>query len=118
MDKQPCVYILASGRCGTIYTGVTSDLLGRLYQHREKLTRGFTAKYGVLKLVWFEVHETMESAITREKRIKKWDRDWKLNLVERENPHWVDLAVGLGFEPLVPTGRMNSCLGGNEGVAH
>lgn len=99
MDKQPCVYVLASRRHGTLYTGVTSNLLGRLYQHREKVTPGFTTEHGIVHLVWFEVHEDMSAAILREKRIKKWNRDWKLALIERSNPLWVDLAIGLGFEP-------------------
>ncbi len=99
MEKQPCVYILSSGKHGTLYTGVTSDLLARLYQHREGTIEGFTSRYGVTHLVWFEMHENMEAAILREKRIKKWNRDWKLNLIERSNPEWVDLAIGLGFEP-------------------
>ncbi len=99
MDKQPCVYILASRRHGTLYTGVTSNLLGRLYQHREKVTAGFTAEHDIARLVWFEVHEDMSAAILREKRIKKWNRDWKLALIERSNPQWVDLAIGLGFQP-------------------
>jgi putative endonuclease len=105
MDKQPCVYILASRRHGTLYTGVTSNLLGRLYQHREKVTQGFTAEHDIARLVWFEVHEDMSAAILREKRIKKWNRDWKLALIERSNPQWVDLAIGLGFEPRQPTGK-------------
>lgn len=100
MEKQPCVYILASGRAGTLYTGVTSDLLGRLYKHREGITKGFASKHQTLKLVWYEISGDMESAILREKRIKKWNRDWKLNLIEQSNPEWVDLAIGLGFEPL------------------
>ncbi|WP_343518947.1 GIY-YIG nuclease family protein [Sphingomonas sp.] len=100
MEKQPCVYILASGRAGTLYTGVTSDLLGRLHNHREGVTKGFASKHKALKLVWYEMHGEMEAAIVREKRIKKWNRDWKLNLIEQSNPEWVDLAVGLGFEPL------------------
>ncbi|WP_084583782.1 GIY-YIG nuclease family protein [Sphingomonas azotifigens] len=99
MDKQPCVYILASRRHGTLYTGVTSNLLGRIYQHREKVTHGFTAEHEIARLVWFEVHEDMSAAILREKRIKKWNRDWKLALIERSNPQWVDLAIGLGFQP-------------------
>jgi putative endonuclease len=99
VDKQPCVYILASRRHGTLYTGVTSNLLGRLYQHREKVTPGFTAEHEIARLVWFEVHEDMSAAILREKRIKKWNRDWKLALIERSNPQWVDLAIGLGFQP-------------------
>jgi putative endonuclease len=100
MERQPCVYILASRKHGTIYIGVTSDLMGRLYQHRTKATRGFTARYGVARLVYYEMAETMEAAITREKQLKAWRRDWKIALIERENPHWEDLAVGLGFEPL------------------
>ena len=98
--KQPCVYILASGKCGTLYIGVTSDMLARLYQHREGLIRGFTSRYGVVHLVWYEMADTMEGAIVREKQLKKWNRDWKLNLIEASNPGWVDLAVGLGFEPV------------------
>lgn len=101
--KQPCVYILASGRHGTLYTGVTSDLMARLHQHREGLIKGFTSRYGITHLAWFEMHETMDAAITREKRIKQWNRDWKLDLIERSNPEWVDLAIGLGFEPLATT---------------
>ena len=100
MERQPCVYILASGRHGTIYIGVTSDLMGRLFQHRTKATRGFTARYGVARLVYFEMAETMEAAIAREKQLKAWKRDWKIALIERDNPHWEDLAVGLGFDPL------------------
>ena len=97
--RQPCVYILASGRNGTLYTGVTSDLLARLYQHREGITRGFTSRHNVLRLMYYEVHATMDAAITREKAIKRWKREYKLNLIERDNPEWLDLAVGLGFDP-------------------
>ena len=99
-DFQPCVYLLASKRNGTLYTGVTSNLLGRIQQHRSGLVRGFTRQYNVKLLVWFEQHATMDSAITREKRIKKWNRAWKLELIEAENPDWRDLAEDLGFEPL------------------
>ena len=99
-DFQPCVYLLASRRNGTLYTGVTSDLAGRLAQHRQGLVRGFTCKYGVKLLVWFEQHATMESAITREKRIKQWNRAWKLELIEAANPDWRDLAADFGFPPL------------------
>ena len=116
MEKQPCVYILASGRCGTLYTGVTSDLIGRLYKHREGITHGFAGEYDALKLVWYEFFGSMELAMQREKRIKKWNRDWKLNLIERENPAWVDLALGLGFDPLATSGKMDSRLRGNDGV--
>jgi putative endonuclease len=99
-EFDPCVYILASRRNGTIYTGVTSDLLGRISQHREEMTRGFTSKHDVKRLVWFEQHGTMEHAIVREKRIKKWLRVWKLELIEEANPQWRDLAEDFGFEPL------------------
>jgi len=89
--KQPCVYILASRRNGTLYTGVTSNLVQRVWQHKSDLVEGFTKQYGVHTLVWFEPHETMESAISREKAIKKWRRDWKLKLIESTNPQWRDL---------------------------
>jgi putative endonuclease len=99
-DRQPCVYILASGRNGTLYTGVTSDLLARLYQHREGITGGFAAAHRAVTLVYFEMHDEMEFAIRREKSIKKWQRQFKLNLIERNNPDWRDLALDLGFAPL------------------
>lgn len=89
--KQPCVYILASRRNGTLYTGVTSNLVQRVWQHKNNLTEGFTKKYGVHVLVWFEVHVTMQSAIEREKAIKEWHRAWKLALIESANPQWRDL---------------------------
>ena len=91
MDKQPATYILASDRNGTLYVGVTSDLIGRIWQHREHLVEGFTSRYEVKKLVWYEMHGTMEEAILREKRIKKWNRDWTVRLVEERNPYWNDL---------------------------
>ncbi|XUU59335.1 GIY-YIG nuclease family protein [Erythrobacter sp. HA6-11] len=100
LEQSPTVYMLASRRNGTLYLGVTSDLVGRIYQHREGLIPGFTQKYGVKRLVWFETHEAMEFAIQREKRIKKWRRAWKLELIEKANPDWDDLAENLGFEPL------------------
>jgi putative endonuclease len=99
-DRQPTVYILASQRNGTLYTGVTSDLIARIYQHREGTFGGFTKEHGVHRLVWFEVHEMMESAFVREKRIKKWRRAWKLELIEKENPQWLDLAEQFGLVPL------------------
>jgi len=101
MEKTPCVYLLASAFHGTLYTGVTSNLLGRIYQHREEVTRGFTSRYGVKRLVWFEVHETMDSAIRREKSVKSWPRKWKIALVEKNNPTWHDLAEDFGFESLI-----------------
>lgn len=114
MDRQPCVYILASGKHGTLYTGVTSDLTIRLYQHREEVFEGFTSRYGVKQLVWFEMHEEMEPAIRREKALKKWNRDWKLNLIERSNRGWIDLAIGLGFEPIRRAENMGPRLRGND----
>ena len=88
--KQPCVYILASRRNGTLYTGVTSDLVKRVWEHKSDLVEGFTKQYGVHTLVWYEAHDTMASAITREKQIKEWKRRWKLELIERMNPGWRD----------------------------
>ncbi len=104
MERNPAVYILASGFHGTIYTGATSNLLQRVAQHRAGTFGGFTADYEVKRLVWFEMHETMEQAIAREKRVKKWRREWKVALVEERNPLWRDLAEALGFEPLA-TGK-------------
>ena len=103
-DFGPVVYILASQRNGTLYTGVSSDLPARIYLHRGGLVEGFTRQYGVKILVWFEQHATMEQAIQREKRIKKWNREWKLRLIEGSNPDWRDLAIELGLEPLVLLG--------------
>ena len=86
-----CVYLLASGKHGTLYLGVTRDLVRRVYQHRTKATPGFTSRYGVSHLVWFESYDDPTSAIAREKEIKKWRRDWKIALIEETNPHWTDL---------------------------
>lgn len=86
------VYLLANKPYGTLYVGVTSDLSRRISEHRVKLVPGFTAKYAINRLVWFEVHEEHASALQREKRIKGWKRDWKINLIERDNPHWRDLS--------------------------
>ena len=91
MEKEFCVYILASNRNGTLYIGVTSNLIQRVWQHQEKQVEGFAKKYEVQKLVWFEQHENAESAIIREKQIKKWNRDWKIRLIEETNPYWNDL---------------------------
>ena len=88
---QPCVYILASTKNGTLYIGVTSDLVRRVWQHKNDFVEGFTKRYGVHTLVWYEIHETMESAITREKSLRAWKRVWKLELIEKENPQWMDL---------------------------
>jgi len=93
--KQPCVYLLASRRNGTLYVGVTSDLVKRVWEHKENLADGFTKRYGVHALVWYEPHESMESAIQREKAIKEWKRRWKLELIEKTNPQWRDLYADL-----------------------
>ena len=95
MDKQPCVYILASKRNGTLYTGVTSDLIKRIWEHKNNVVPGFTSKHHVHTLVWYEVHTTMESALQREKAIKNWKRAWKIRVIEEENPQWLDLYPGL-----------------------
>ncbi|HNA83764.1 MAG TPA: GIY-YIG nuclease family protein [Thiobacillaceae bacterium] len=93
--KQPCVYILASKRNGTLYIGVTSDLVKRVWEHKQDAVDGFTKKYGVHLLVWFEAHQEMASAIAREKALKEWKRTWKLELIERSNPAWKDLYVDI-----------------------
>lgn len=98
--KEPCAYILASQPYGTLYIGVTSNLPGRLAQHRAGAIPGFTERYGVHRLVRFEACDAMERAILREKQLKNWRRQGKINLIERKNPAWVDLAVGLGLPPL------------------
>ena len=100
MERQPCVYILASGRHGTLYIGVTSNLLARLHQHRTGAVAGFTSRHDVKRLVHYELAEAMETAIAHEKRLKAWRRDWKIELIERDNPFWGDLALNLGFPPL------------------
>ena len=91
MPKHPCVYLLASNRNGTLYIGVTSNLIARVWQHREHVAEGFTAKYDVTRLVWYEQHETMPAAIAREKALKHWRREWKIRLIEEGNPGWRDL---------------------------
>ena len=94
-EKQYYVYLLASKRYGTLYTGVTSDLAKRIYEHKEGLVQGFTKKYNINQLVYYEVHSDIYEAITREKQIKKWNRQWKINLIEQDNPQWLNLANGL-----------------------
>ena len=91
VNKQPAVYILASNRNGTLYIGVTSDLVKRIWEHRNNMVEGFTKRYGVHHLVWYDQHESMESAIEQEKRLKEWKRVWKLEWIERTNPEWQDL---------------------------
>ncbi len=90
-DKQPCVYILASKKNGTLYTGITSNLIQRIHQHKNDLVEGFTKKYGVHFLVYYELHDHLETAITREKQIKNWKRQWKVELIEKDNRMWRDL---------------------------
>ena len=91
MDKQPAVYMLASKRNGTLYTGMTSKLVKRVWEHKNNMVEGFTKRYSVHRLVWYELHENMESAILREKRIKEWKRAWKPQLIESDNFDWQDL---------------------------
>jgi putative endonuclease len=93
--KTPCVYILASRRNGTLYVGVTSDPVRRVWQHKEGLAEGFTKKYGVKLLVWYELHATMENAITREKQLKAGRRAGKIQLIEAMNPEWRDLYADI-----------------------
>ena len=94
--KQPCVYILSSKRNGTLYVGVTSNLVQRVWQHKSDLIEGFTKRCGVHALVWYEPHETMESAITGEKAIQRWKRGWKIKLIAESNPSWRDLYGDIG----------------------
>jgi putative endonuclease len=104
MTKSYFVYILASKKNGTLYTGVTGDLLKRVYQHKERLVPGFTSKYNVHMLVYYEKYSDICSAIEREKRLKKWNRQWKINLIESVNPDWKDLYNGLHTIGIAPTG--------------
>ena len=94
-DKQYYLYILASKRNGTLYRGITSDLIKRIWQHKEGLVDGFSKRYKTKTLVYLESHKDDEEAILREKRIKKWNRQWKINLIEKENPNWDDLYPNL-----------------------
>ena len=107
--KQPAVYMLASRRNGTLYTGVTSDLAKRIWEHRNDIVEGFTKRYGVHSLVYFELHDDMPEAIRREKQIKKWNRAWKIELIERTNPQWQDL-----WRSLTEGEEMDSRLRGND----
>ena len=91
MNRQPAEYILAGKRNGTLYVGGTSDLVKRIWTHKNNMVEGFTRRYGVHHLVWFEIHDIMASAIKREKQIKEWKRKWKLELIESRNTDWQDL---------------------------
>ena len=95
MKKQPCVYFLASKKNGTLYVGVTSHLVQRVWQHKNQQVQGFTQKYHVHTLVYYELHESMESALKRERQLKKWNRDWKIQLIEQENSDWNDLWLSI-----------------------
>jgi putative endonuclease len=95
MSEQYYVYVLASRKHGTLYIGVTNDLIRRIYQHKTKAIRGFTKRYGVDTLVYFEIFDDPLSAIAREKQLKKWNREWKVQLIESKNPNWVDLSPTL-----------------------
>ena len=94
-EKQPAVYILSSKNNGTLYTGVTSNLIKRVWQHKNNVVEGFTKKHSIHDLVWYEIHDSMESAIKREKAIKNWKRQWKIKVIEENNPGWVDLYYGI-----------------------
>jgi putative endonuclease len=89
------VYLLSRKACGTLYVGSTFDLPRRVFEDKARAVLGFSAKYGVDRLVWYEAHERLEGALIRERQIKKWKRDWKINLIERDNPHWIDLFPSL-----------------------
>lgn len=95
MEKRFWVYILASGHYGTLYIGMTSDLVKRIWEHKNGVVEGFTERYDVHRLVYFEEHPSAEAATTRERQMKEWKRDWKINLIERNNPHWDDLYEGI-----------------------
>lgn len=95
MGKQFYIYILASKPYGTLYIGITSNLVQRIYQHQQGLVDGFTQKYNIHQLVYYEIYSEVREALIREKRLKKWNRQWKINLIEQYNPQWVDLSKGL-----------------------
>ena len=107
MSARNAVYIMASGKHGTLYVGVTSDLIVRVSQHREGTKAGFTSRYDVKHLVWFERHEGIVDAIQREKSLKRYNRAWKINLIERDNPNWDDLYEGLFAAPPGPLSHLN-----------
>ncbi|GMR06905.1 MAG: GIY-YIG nuclease family protein [Gammaproteobacteria bacterium] len=95
MERLPCVYILASRQNGTLYTGVSSNLVKRIWEHKNNIYESFTKRYTVHTLVWYEMHETMDTAILREKAIKNWKREWKIKIIEERNPKWRDLYSDL-----------------------
>jgi putative endonuclease len=95
VKNQYYIYILANKRNGTLYIGVTSNLVKRVYEHKNNIIEGFSKKYNIHKLVYYEITDDIESAIRREKQLKKWNRKWKINLIENSNPEWIDLYFGL-----------------------
>ena len=107
MERLSCVYLLASGLNGTLYVGVTSKLIKRGAEHRQDQLDGFTRRYGIHDLVWFEVHATMETDIVREKQIKKWDRKTQLQLIENRNPDWRDLWLDIASPSMEPGPRQS-----------
>jgi putative endonuclease len=114
-EKQPAVYILAGGPRGTIYVGVTSALWNRVATHKQGEVAGFTAKYGLNSLVWYEHHISMDAAIRREKQIKKWNRDWKVGMIETLNPTWIDLHDDIDPARYYDEKTLDSRLRGNDG---
>jgi putative endonuclease len=94
-QQARCSTSICSPAYGTLYIGTTSDLARRVWEHKKKLVPGFTKRYGVDRLVWFEAHQSAAVALRREKQLKEWKRDWKINLIERDNPHWIDLYASL-----------------------
>lgn len=115
-ERRPTVYLLASKFHGTLYVGVTSDLVQRIWQHRTGLVEGFTKRYAVHRLVWFEQADTMEVAIVREKQIKKWNRAWKVELIEKSNPDWRDLWPEIATPKTSGSAeRLDSRFRGNDG---
>ena len=95
MTLQPVVYILASRKDGTLYAGVTSNSIKRIHEHKHNVVEGFTKEYAVHNLVYYELHESMEEAIKKEKKLKKWNRQWKIDLIEKDNPEWKDLYLDI-----------------------
>jgi putative endonuclease len=114
MDKKYYVYILASQKNGTLYVGVTGNLLKRVYEHKQNLTDGFTKKYNVKKLVYFEATNDIYSALEREKRIKKWRREWKIELIEKNNPEWKDLSFEINPNHGFPLQEIPDGMSGRE----
>jgi putative endonuclease len=116
-EKQPAVYIMANSPRGTTYVGVTSALWNRVTTHKEGDIAGFTSKHGIKSLVWYEHHHTMDDAIQREKQIKKWNRDWKVRMIEKLNPNWIDLHDDIDPNLFYEESKLGSRLRGNDGLS-